>query len=87
MLFVSTVFLIHYIVALQSQGPTENVAHILLETFRGAPDLPDSRRQPHRCPIPAVDTQPCKLAHPKPLTRGVYALGLGMWSAAVNHML
>lgn len=27
----------------------------------------------------------CKLARPKPLTRGVYALGLGMWSTAVDH--
>lgn len=59
------------------------------EMFKGAPDLTfqlqTSRRRPHRCPIHAVDAQPCKLACSKPLTRGVYALGLGMWSSAVNH--
>lgn len=38
-----------------------------------------------RCPIHAVDVWPCKLACPKPLTQAVYAVGLGMWSSALNH--
>lgn len=46
---------------------------------------PDSRQLPHRCLIHATDSWPCKLAGPKPLTRAVYALGLGMWSSAVDH--
>lgn len=44
MLFVSTEIPIHNIVALQCRSTTENVAHLLSETFRGAPDLTFQRR-------------------------------------------